>query len=354
MNSQMNSTWYTNPAKVINKSWLEKAKLYQLSLTKPPGSLGRLETLAVQFSAFQETLTPELKNIYIAIMAGDHGIADEGVSAFPQAVTGEMIKNFASGGAAISVLAKHHGASLTVFNTGSVFELPDIDGVVDCRIAAGTANFLQQAAMTDEQCLQALSIGQQAIFRAVETNAQVFVGGEMGIANTSSAACLTAKLLNKSARDLAGPGTGLDAEGVSHKAVVIQKVLDKHSAKMDALTLLTHLGGFEIAALVGAYISAAQNGLPVLVDGYIASAAALIAVQINPTVKPWLLASHQSAEPAHILMLQALGLEPLVQLDMCLGEGSGAAIVIPLIQQACILQSQMATFTQANVSEKVS
>ena len=342
--------WFNETALAVSTNWLEKAEAYQLTLTKPPGALGRLESLAVQFSAFQETLTPSVNNISIAIMAGDHGIAEEGVSAFPQAVTGEMIKNFASGGAAISVLANYHQANLTVYNTGSVFELPEIKGVVDCRISAGTSNFLKQPAMTQEQCDQALSIGKLAIEKAKNDNAELFIAGEMGIANTTSAACLAAKLLNKTAQELVGPGTGLDSDGVSHKANVISAVLSKHSEEMDALELLRCLGGFEIAALVGAYIHAAQQGIPALVDGYIASAAALIAVSINSSIKPWLLASHESAEPAHKLMLAALGLEPLVKLDMRLGEGSGAAIVIPLIQQSCILQSRMATFAEAGVS----
>lgn len=348
----MSDQWINEPAQVLNEQWLDKANAYQLTLTKPPGALGRLENLSVQFSAYQKTLKPSVTRIHIAIMAGDHGIAEEGVSAFPQAVTGEMIKNFASGGAAISVLAKYHQAELIVYNTGSIFELPAIDGVVDCRVAAGTKNFLKQAAMSHQQCEQALLIGQQAVSKAVIDGAELFVAGEMGIANTTSAACLSAKLLHKTAAELAGPGTGLDAAGVSHKTTVMNAVLEKYSEDMDAFTLLMNLGGFEIAALVGAYISAAQQGIPALVDGYIATAAALIAVKINPTIKPWLLASHESAEPAHGLMLQALGLEPLVKLDMRLGEGSGAGVVIPLIQQACLLQSNMATFAEAGVSDQ--
>lgn len=348
----MSDQWFNEQALAPDECWYEKAAAYQLSLTKPPGALGRLETLALQFSAFQQTLSPRVDNIQIAIMAGDHGIAEEGVSAFPQAVTGEMIKNFASGGAAISVLAKYHQAALTVYNTGSVFELAEIEGVVDCRISAGTANFLKQSAMTLAQCEQALAIGQSAIEKAVNEDADIFIAGEMGIANTTSAACLAAKLLNKTAVQLAGPGTGLDAEGVAHKAKIIDAVLNKHSGDMDALTLLVNLGGFEIAAVVGAFIHAAQRGIPALIDGYIATAAALIAVKLNPSIKPWLLASHESAEPAHKLMLDALGLTPLVQLDMRLGEGSGAAIILPLIQQACILQSSMATFAEAGVSDQ--
>lgn len=350
----MSTQWFLDHALTIETYWQDEAEKYQLTLTKPPGSLGRLESLAVQFSGFQQTLKPAVESIHIAIMAGDHGIAEEGVSVFPQAVTGEMIKNFASGGAAIAVLAKYHGADLTVYNTGSVDALPPIDGVLDCRVAAGTSNFLTQAAMTKNQCEQALAIGRRAIEKAANEKADLFVAGEMGIANTTSAACLVAKLLDQPAVVLAGPGTGLDIDGVSKKATVIEAVLTQHAADMDAFTILQTFGGFEIAALVGAYIHSAQQGLPAVVDGYIATAAALIAVKINPSIQPWLLASHESAEPAHKLMLEALGLEPLVKLDMRLGEGSGAAIVIPLIKQACLLQANMATFAQAGVTDKVS
>jgi len=343
--------WFEQTAKPLDDSWLEKAEAYQLRLTKPPGALGQLENLAVKFSAFQECLKPALKKPYVAIMAGDHGVAEEGVSAFPQAVTGEMVKNFAEGGAAISVLSQYMGAKLSVYNTGTVFELPDISGVRDVRVAAGTNNFVKQAAMSDAQCLEALAIGKSAVEEALSHHADIFIGGEMGIANTSSAACLSAKLLSKRAEELTGPGTGLDKQGVQQKAKVLQQALDLHVQAQTPLEILSTFGGFEIAALVGAYIAAAQQGLPVLIDGYITSAAALVALRLNPSIQPWLLASHQSAEPAHKMILDALDLKPLVQLDMRLGEGSGAALAFSLIQQACLLQSSMATFDAAGVSE---
>ena len=345
--------WFEQSADAPSSQYQQDAEAYQLTLTKPPGALGRLEDVATRFSAFQHTLKPTLERIDIAVMAGDHGIADEGVSAFPQAVTGEMIKNFASGGAAISVLSRHLGATLTVYNVGSVNTLPAIDSVVDCRIAAGTANFAKQAAMTEAQLHEALAVGKKSIEAATSRQSQLFIGGDMGIANTSAAACVAARLIGCSASALAGPGTGLDADGVDHKAAVLDAALAFHEQVEAPFAVLQTFGGFEIAALAGAFIAASQASIPSLVDGYIASAAALVALRMNPSIHPWLLASHRSAEPAHHKMLDALALKPLVELEMRLGEGSGAAVTVPLIQAACRLQSEMASFAEAGVSEKL-
>ena len=343
--------WYTQSAKVYDESWQKKAEDYQLTLTKPPGALGQLEAIACRFSAYQSSLKPVLDKIDVVVMAGDHGVADEGVSAFPQAVTGEMVKNFATGGAAISVLSKAMAADLSVINVGTVFELPEIDGVIDQRIAAGTKNFCKTSAMTLEQMQKALSVGKTAAQTAAKKGAHVFIGGEMGIANTTSAACVAARLLNKTAVQLAGPGTGLDVQQVGHKAEVISQALALHQTDSTE-DVLCAFAGFEMVALVGAYIRCAQLGLPVLVDGYITTAAALAAVQLNASMQPWLIASHQSAEPAHGLMLEALNLQPLLNLQMRLGEGSGAAMAVPIIQAACKLQSEMASFAEAGISEK--
>jgi nicotinate-nucleotide--dimethylbenzimidazole phosphoribosyltransferase len=345
------SEWYLKAAKNIDAVMQKKAEAYQLTLTKPPGALGQLEVLATQFSAYQSTLKPRIKNIDIVIMAGDHGVADEGVSAFPQAVTAEMVKNFATGGAAIAVLARQLFAELNVVNVGTVSHISDIDGVLDRRIAAGTANFCEQAAMTQEQLKSALLVGQELVINAMMNQAQLLIGGEMGIANTTAAACIAARLLDKTPEQMAGPGTGLNGEQVQHKAQVIQRALTLHSVKQP-IEILQTFGGFEIAALVGLTIAAAQAGIPVLLDGYISTAAALLAVKINPSIKPWLIASHCSAEPAHRMMLEALALQPLLDIGMRLGEGSGAAVAVPLLQAACLLQSEMASFAEAGVSEK--
>lgn len=344
-------SWYLQNAKPTDSSWLDKAQDYQNLLTKPPGSLGLLERLAMQFSLWQETLHPEVDVIDIVIMAADHGVAEEGVSAFPQAVTGEMIRNFSRGGAAISVLARQLAAQLTVVNVGTVNALEPMAGVFDQRIAAGCENIAKAPAMTAAQCEKALLAGQEAAIRAHARGAQLFIGGEMGIANTTPAACIAARLLGVTAASVTGPGTGLNREQVQHKVSVVEKALLLHSAT-EPYEVLCNLGGFEIAALTGAFIACAQLGIPVLLDGYIVTAAAMVAVAINPSVKAWLVASHCSAEPAHVMMLGALGLTPILDLGMRLGEGSGAAVAARVIQSACVLQSEMASFASAGISEK--
>lgn len=344
--------WYQEAAKPVDADFQKKAEAYQLTLTKPPGALGVLEEIAVRFSAFQSTLKPAVKKPAIVVMAGDHGVAQENVSAFPQAVTGEMVKNFATGGAAIAVLARQLDAAFQVINLGTVGELPLIDKVLDKRIAPGTGNICVEPAMSKAQMEQALAIGRQAVAEALAAGADLFIGGEMGIANTTPAACLAARFLGKYPEQVVGSGTGIDGAGLMHKTAVVERALARHPVT-EPVAVLQSLGGFEIAGLAGSYIAAAQSGLPVLLDGYIASAAALAAVAINPSIRPWLLASHCSAEPAHRMMLAYLELAPMLDLSMRLGEGSGAAVTVPLIQSACRLQSEMASFDDAGVSGKI-
>lgn len=343
--------WLEQPIASISDKALKEAQARQLQLTKPPGSLGKLEELAIKFSAVQQTQHPQVKNVHISIFAADHGIANENVSAFPQVVTTEMVKNFSRGGAAISVLAKELDAKLEVVDLGTVVEADELDGVISNRIAAGTENFAKQAAMTEEQLEKAFTAGIAAVQRAIDSNAHVFIGGDMGIANTTSATALACAYLNQSPVELAGPGTGLDEKGVLHKAKVIEQALQKHSAtSLSAIEILQFFGGFEIAALTGAYIYAAQQGLPVVIDGFIASAAALAAVKLKPGCDEWFIYAHKSHEPGHALMLDGLNAQPLINLNMRLGEGSGAAVVIPLLRQACALHANMATFAEAGVS----
>ncbi|MCK5387001.1 MAG: nicotinate-nucleotide--dimethylbenzimidazole phosphoribosyltransferase [Gammaproteobacteria bacterium] len=347
----MSLNWLDKPIATIAEQSIQEANARQLQLTKPPGSLGKLEELAVKFSAIQKTQQPTVNNVQISIFAADHGIANENVSAFPQVVTTEMIKNFSRGGAAISVLAKELGARLEVIDLGTVVEAGKLDGVISNRIAAGTENFSQQAAMTEEQLDKALDAGAAAVQRAIDAGAHVFIGGDMGIANTTSATALACAYLNKAAIELAGAGTGLDKKGVSHKAKVIDEALKKHNAtNLDVREILRFFGGFEIAALTGAYIYAAQQALPVVIDGFITTAAALAAVKIKPECANWFIYAHQSHEQGHRLILEALNAEPLINLNMRLGEGSGAAVVIPLLKQACALHANMATFAEAGVS----
>jgi nicotinate-nucleotide--dimethylbenzimidazole phosphoribosyltransferase len=276
----------------------------------------------------------------------------EGVSAFPQSVTAAMIRNFANGGAAISVLAQELTAKLDVINVGTVDTLEDIPGVFDKRIDAGTANFCQGPAMTEQQCKQAILVGRDNVLSDID-NTQLYIAGEMGIGNTSTASALASAQLKCDPLDVVGPGTGLDQHGIQHKVTVIQRALELHQSELndDPLSTLTLLGGFEIAAMVGAYLTCAKQGIPVLIDGFISTVAALMAERMQPGCKDWFIYSHQSAEPGHKVVLNALDAKPLLQLDMRLGEGSGAAVAVPLLRQACLLHNGMATFEQANISK---
>lgn len=324
----------------------------QKKLTKPAGSLGELETLAIRLAALQGREFPSVDKVWVTVFAGDHGVAASGVSAFPQEVTVQMVANFSAGGAAISVLSDSLAATLEVVDVGTVVEPGDLAGVISHRAGAGTANLQYQDAMTHEQLAVAVNAGRDAVLRAREQGADLFIGGDMGIGNTTAATALGCALLLADPEQLAGPGTGLDQHGVAHKAALLREALSRYEdLESRPLEALRCLGGFEIAALVGAYLSCAQTGMPVLIDGYITTAAALVAVQFQPAVREWLLFSHQSAEPGHQAMLQALDARPLLDLGMRLGEGSGAAIAVPLLRAACDLHNRMATFADAGVAE---
>lgn len=352
---RVNADWLNVPAAPLNDAARRAAEERQGQLTKPPGALGRLETLAIRLAAMQGSSLPRIENVRIAVFAADHGVAAEGVSAFPQSVTVEMVRNFARGGAAISVLARELGATLEVMNLGTVNDPGPLDGVLQQRLGPGTANFTIDSAMSEEQLVRALHIGRHSAERARLADAQLYIGGEMGIGNTTSAAALACALLEAPAESLAGPGTGLDVAGVGRKADVIRRALARHNGSLtDPLEALRRLGGFEIAALTGSYIACAQMGLPVLVDGFIATVAALAAVRRRPDAGEWFFYSHASAEPGHARMLAALEARPLLDLGMRLGEGSGAAVAVPLLRLACALHNGMATFAEAGVSEKSS
>lgn len=349
----MTQAWWLNPCQSVNTEIVEQAAARQQQLTKPAGSLGRLESVAVQLAGLQGQIKPTLKQVWIAIFAGDHGVVAEGVSAFPQEVTGQMLLNFVSGGAAISVLARQLDAQLEVVDLGTVTPTLNLPGVRHLNIGPGTANFAKGAAMIQAQGELALQAGRDSVLRAKAAGAQLFIGGEMGIGNTTAASALACALLDCPVAHLTGPGTGLNAEGVSHKAQVIERALALHAAQCgDALQTLFNLGGFEIAALVGAYLACAQEGVAVLVDGFICTVAALVAVRLNPACREWLLFGHRGAEPGHRHVLETLNAEPLLELGLRLGEGSGAALAVPLLRLACDLHGQMATFAEAAVADR--
>lgn len=348
----MSNSWWLAPAKAINVPVREEALARQQQLTKPTGSLGQLERLAVQLAGLQGRVKPKADALWIAIFAGDHGVVAEGVSAYPQEVTGQMLHNFVTGGAAISVLAQQLSGQLDVVDLGTVAPL-DLPGVRHLRIGAGTANFAHGPAMTQEQGLLALQAGRDSVLRAKAVGSELFVGGEMGIGNTAAASAVACSLLECPAQLLVGPGTGLNAAGIAHKTEVIERALKLHAEHAgDPLQSLFCLGGFEIAALAGAYLACAQEGIPVLVDGFICSVAALVAVRLNPSCRDWLLFGHRGAEPGHRHLLETLQAEPLLDLGLRLGEGSGAALAVPLVRLACQLHNGMATFAEAAVADR--
>jgi nicotinate-nucleotide--dimethylbenzimidazole phosphoribosyltransferase len=348
----MSNAWWLAPAREVDEDSREQALARQQQLTKPTGSLGQLEAVAVQLAGLQGRVKPSVGNVWIAIFAGDHGVVAEGVSAYPQAVTGQMLHNFIMGGAAISVLARQLSAQLDVVDLGTVSPL-NLPGVRHLNLGAGTANFAKGPAMTQAQLEAALAGGRDSVLRAKAAGTELFIGGEMGIGNTTAASAVACSLLNCPAPLLVGPGTGLDAQGIHHKAKVIEQALQLHAEQAgDALGSLRALGGFEMAALVGAYLACAQEGIAVLVDGFICTVAALVAVRINPSCRQWLFFGHRGAEPGHRHVLETLQAEPLLELGLRLGEGSGAALAVPLLRLACELHNGMATFAEAAVADR--
>jgi nicotinate-nucleotide--dimethylbenzimidazole phosphoribosyltransferase len=346
--------WVYQTCPGISVAHREAAIARQAQLTKPAGALGRLEEIAIELAGLQQTDAPRAATAPIIIFAGDHGVVAQGVSAYPQAVTIAMMSNFAAGGAAISVLARELGSSLEVVDAGTLAPSP-VSGIVTDKPRCGTRDFSVEAALEPAELAFAFECGKRAVGRAEAARPDVLILGEMGIGNTTASAAIAAGLLGVGADEIAGSGTGLDAAGRSHKARVIDAALARHglvAGGAAAEQVLCAVGGLEIAAISGAIIAAAQRRIPVLIDGFIVSVAALAAVRLNPSCQPFLLPSHQSAEQGHRLVLRALNARPLVSLDLRLGEGSGAAIALPLIRLACALHNGMATFAQANVPDR--
>jgi nicotinate-nucleotide--dimethylbenzimidazole phosphoribosyltransferase len=342
--------WLHTPCVVPDAGAAARAAAHQARLTKPAGALGRLESLAVQLAAWQGADRPSLQRIRACVFAADHGVAAHGVSAYPQAVTAQMVANFLSGGAAASVLAREQGVALEVVNLGTVEPLASRPGLVNSPIAAMTQDFTTSAAMSVAQRDTALQAGRDAVRRAADAGAQMFIAGEMGIGNTTAAAALAGALLQVPATRLTGPGTGLDADGVRHKTRIVERALALHGAHCaDPLEALRRLGGFEIAAVAGAALACAQIGIPLLVDGFITTAAVLTACQLQPAVRDWCLFAHASAEPGHQALLQALDAQPLLALGLRLGEGSGALTALPLLRLACAAHAGMASFETAGI-----
>jgi nicotinate-nucleotide--dimethylbenzimidazole phosphoribosyltransferase len=344
--------WVYQQCPEISAIHREAAIVRQAQLTKPTGALGRLEQLAIELAGLQATERPRAARVPIIIFAGDHGIVAQGVSAYPQAVTIAMMANFASGGAAISVLARELGSTLDVVDAGTLAETA-MPGIVTDKPRHGTRDFSVEAALTPAELAFAFEAGQRAVVRGKANQPDLLIFGEMGIGNTTASAAMAASLLGISAEEIAGTGTGVDAAGRAHKVRVIEAAIARHGvAGASPEKILCAVGGLEIAAISGAIIAAAQARIPVLIDGFIVSVAALAATRLNPSCQPFLLPSHQSAEQGHRLVLRALNVQPLISLDLRLGEGSGAAIALPLVRSACALHNDMATFAQANVPDR--
>lgn len=319
--------------------------------TKPLGALGDLEALAVRIAQVQDTTTPAIARPHILVFAGDHGAARDGVSAYPQDVTWQMVHNFLAGGAAISVLARELGCELGVVDAGVAHTFAPAPGLVDAKIAAGTASYLEGPAMSASDCRAALEAGHAL---ATGSPADCLLLGEMGIGNTASASLLMHHLTGVPLAECVGPGTGLDPAGVARKLGLLERARQHHALPLrdaDPLAVLATFGGFEIAMLAGCLVGAAQARKVVVVDGFIVGAAVLVAQRLVPGLADHLVFAHESAEPAHRRMLAAIGARPLLQLGLRLGEGSGAALALPLLRLALALLGGMATFDAARVSQ---
>jgi len=318
--------------------------------TKPVGALGRLEALALQIGLVLGSETPRLEAPQLLVCAGDHGLAARGVSAYPSDVTWQMVENFLAGGAAVSVLARQHGLALTVADCGVRHDFAPRPGLLVRKLGPGTADSLEGPAMTAAQCEQAIANGRD-IVRSLPGNALLL--GEMGIGNSSAAALLLARIAGLDIDACTGPGTGLDEAGVARKRGVLRGVLQRHAKATTPLAALAAFGGFEIATLVGAVLQAADERRVIVLDGFISGAAVLVAQALRRQVVQRCIAAHQSAEPGHAAMLAHLGLAPFLRLDLRLGEGSGAALAWPLLESACRVLAEMASFDSAGVSQGV-
>ena len=337
---------------------IENNELYQQlqqivdQKTKPLGALGRLETLAVQLGLIQDTTTPQITQPQIRVFAADHGLTKHGTSAYPSAVTAQMVYNFLQGGAAINVLARQHHMELKVVDAGvnadfanSPFK--DHAQLLDYKVRHGSRDALSEPAMTAEECLAALENGMKVVENSV---GNLLVVGEMGIGNTSAASLLLARLGDIPLDECIGRGTGLDDAGLKHKASILTQVLARHSEAQTPFDILAALGGLEIAMMAGALMQAASERRILLIDGFIASSALLVAERLAPGVAQYAVFAHHSVEPGHTHLLKLLNAEPLLNMGMRLGEGSGAALAYPLLQSACAIINEMASFNDAGIS----
>ena len=329
------------------------AEARQGALTKPPGSLGRLESLSVQLAGILGQPIPQITGKAVIVVAGDHGVASEGVSAYPAEVTPQMVFNFVAGGAAINALAGNAGANITVIDAGVAVDLDPQPGLTIAKVGYGAGNIAQGPAMSRDDAIRCLEIGINAANEQVEAGANLIAGGDMGIGNTTPSTAITAAITGADVATVTGRGTGVDDAGLEAKIATIRRALEVNQPDgADGLDVLTKVGGFEIGVLAGVMLGAAARNCAVVVDGFISGAAALIAWRLCPAIAPRYIAAHRSVEPGHNVGLQAMGLSPLLDMDMRLGEGTGAALAMPIIEAAAKTLAEMATFAEAGVSDR--
>lgn len=340
--------------KPINKEWHDIAQKHLDNLTKPPGSLGRLEEFARMLVAMTENKKPILDKKVIFTFAGDHGVTEEGVSAYPKEVTQQMVFNFLRGGAGINVLARHAGADVIVVDIGVDHDFGELDGLINLKVINGTKNFTKGPAMTRDNAVRCIETGIELANGYAKKGYKIFGTGDMGIGNTTPSSAIAAVLIGRTVSEVTGKGTGITDESLQNKIKVIEKgiKLNKPNSE-DAIDVLSKVGGAEIGGIAGLILGAASNRIPVVIDGFISTAGALIAYCIEPKVKDYMFAAHNSVEIGHKAMLDKMGLMPILDLNLRLGEGTGAALAMLMIEAGLKIYKEMATFGEAGVSEKV-
>ena len=338
---------------VLDQSWIDDAAARQLTLTKPPGSLGRLEEIGNRLAAIQRTVTPDVSRKRIYVVAADHGVTDEGVSAYPREVTAQMVQNFLAGGAAINVLGRHGQIDIKVVDAGVAADLAAHPGLIDVKRVRGTANFAHGPALSRDETERLVTTGIDLARAARKDGIQLLGIGEMGIGNTTAASAITSALMRTDPAELTDRGTGVDDRVLNHKIEVIRRALAVNQPNPDdAIDVLSKVGGAEIAVMMGVVIGAAINRLAVIADGFISTAAAALAVTLCPASRDYLFLAHRSVERGHAALIRLINLEPLLDLKLRLGEGTGAALAMHIVDAAARLLSEMATFSEAQVSNK--
>jgi len=336
----------------LDETAMQAARERQSQLTKPPGSLGRLERLSIQIAGIQGKARPDVSRKALFVMAGDHGVVAEGVTAFPQDVTWQMVANFAAGGAAINVLGRQVGAKVVVVDVGVVGDAPASAAVIVKKVGRGTKNMAVGPAMSRKEAVRAVEVGIEVLAAEMDPPLDLVGVGDMGIGNTTPSAAIISAFTGRSPAEVTGRGTGIDDARHAHKIGVIARALAVNQPDAaEALDVLAKVGGFEIGAIAGVMLAAAARRVPVVVDGVISSAGALVAAGLAPKVKDYLIAGHRSVEPGHRAALEHLGLEPLLDLEMRLGEGTGGAIAMHVVEAAVRTLNEMATFAEAGVAE---